>query len=279
MRQFIKNVDELRTLVPNVIYEVDDEDSIFDKLKPHLDASASWLEQNIVDDSIVLGENATNFARRFVVNAAMAAAVPSLDLVLTPNGFGVVSTSEIAPASKDRVSSLVSSLNARATVNLTALVSELHHSEEWRESTEGQLFCSTLISYLDDIFVDAPDYLKAFDNFKRNVELAAIFEPLAANFTGSAFLSTAKHAYYTFGEDRNLPVFTILRKALRQFIYNYSNKPVAQVCPNHHEMWHLLEPVLNAIQLMQTVPPSWGEIPGLAQVLPFVNDVKGGYWF
>jgi len=37
-------------------------------------------------------------------------AIPHLDVILTPNGFGIVSNSNIAPASKERVERLMASL-------------------------------------------------------------------------------------------------------------------------------------------------------------------------
>lgn len=43
---------------------------------------------------------------RHVVNRAMELAIPQLDLILTSSGFGVVSSSQIAPASRDRVENL-----------------------------------------------------------------------------------------------------------------------------------------------------------------------------
>lgn len=43
---------------------------------------------------------------QYVVNAALYDAIPQLDLVLTNNGFGIVSTQQIAPASAERVERL-----------------------------------------------------------------------------------------------------------------------------------------------------------------------------
>ena len=37
-------------------------------------------------------------------------AIPSLDLVLTTNGFGIVSNQNVVPASRERVDALISSL-------------------------------------------------------------------------------------------------------------------------------------------------------------------------
>ncbi len=41
-----------------------------------------------------------------IINMAMALAIPQLDLILTSSGFGVVSSSQIAPASRERVENL-----------------------------------------------------------------------------------------------------------------------------------------------------------------------------
>lgn len=43
--------------------------------------------------------------------------VPSLDLVLTPNGFGIVSNQNVAPASRDRVARLIASLEKSCKPN------------------------------------------------------------------------------------------------------------------------------------------------------------------
>lgn len=47
---------------------------------------------------------------KLIATEVLSWAIPSLDLVLTPNGFGVVSTQNIAPASKERVDRLIGSL-------------------------------------------------------------------------------------------------------------------------------------------------------------------------
>lgn len=53
---------------------------------------------------------------QYIVNEALHVAIPSLDLVLTNNGFGIVSTQQIAPASKDRVDRLKAAcIDARDT--------------------------------------------------------------------------------------------------------------------------------------------------------------------
>ena len=50
------------------------------------------------------------YFRRAVYATAAYNALPTLDLVATPNGFGVVSNQNIAPASKERVAAFRESL-------------------------------------------------------------------------------------------------------------------------------------------------------------------------
>ena len=45
-----------------------------------------------------------------VIAEALLRAIPSLDIVLTPNGFGIVSTNNITPASKPRIDRLIGSM-------------------------------------------------------------------------------------------------------------------------------------------------------------------------
>lgn len=82
----------------------------------------------------------------FIVNKALYLAIPNLDLVLTNNGFGVVNTQMIAPASKERVASL---RNACKDAYLTAfdellvtmpgnsMTSDIKLSRAWQRLTES----------------------------------------------------------------------------------------------------------------------------------------------
>ena len=109
----IDNDSTLRTFLPNAFETIDGEVQLFDKLSPWLKESEEWLKENIVGDCIAFVDEESPLysnMQSFVVADAFAKAIPSLDLVLTPNGFGIVSTNNIAPASKDRVERLIKSL-------------------------------------------------------------------------------------------------------------------------------------------------------------------------
>ena len=112
--KFITDNNTLLTFIPNVITHVEGEDDLLTKLTPWLTAEEMYFEDSFLKYEVISEmEKATDiliFARMAIVNRAFAAAIPSLDLILTGNGFGIVSNQTIAPASRDRVNALVGSL-------------------------------------------------------------------------------------------------------------------------------------------------------------------------
>ena len=86
------------------------ETPFFDRLLPWLETAERWLFGQFVGNDflptlLALDEDEPLrlTANLVVVNEAFMRAVPSLDLVLTPNGFGIVSNQNVAPASRDRI--------------------------------------------------------------------------------------------------------------------------------------------------------------------------------
>jgi len=71
-------------------------------------------------------------------------AIPSLDLVLTPNGFGIVSNQNIVPASRERVDALITSLESQRDAAIEALILRLSSRTAWQQSVPGKYFASTL---------------------------------------------------------------------------------------------------------------------------------------
>ena len=76
-------------------------------------------------------------------------AIPSLDLVLTPNGFGIVSNQNIVPASRERVDALITSLESQRDAAIEALILRLSSRNDWRESPQGQYFAATMFPFLN----------------------------------------------------------------------------------------------------------------------------------
>lgn len=59
---------------------------------------------------------------RILVIEAFRRAIPSLDLVLTPNGFGIVNNDNMVPASADRVNRLIDQLETERDIAIENLV-------------------------------------------------------------------------------------------------------------------------------------------------------------
>lgn len=110
---YIKDNNTLLQYIPNVVTAVEGEADLFTKMQSHLQMAEAWMESNIVHYAdIAENESAMAFARIVIADDAFRRAVPSLDLILTENGFGIVSNQTVAPASRDRINALIESLQA-----------------------------------------------------------------------------------------------------------------------------------------------------------------------
>ncbi len=147
----ITNDTILRRFIPNVFASVKGEAPLFDKLYPFLTTAEQWLIAaftSLPTFNTICGyadDNPTKVAvQRLVVCEALRNAVPSLDLVLTPNGFGIVSTTNLAPASKERVARLVESLRDQRDNLIEQLLPLLVGASKWKSSDRYGFFSATL---------------------------------------------------------------------------------------------------------------------------------------
>lgn len=83
-------------------------EEIYKGVYPYLQPSYWRLKNELKVE--LMNNKAAPYFRRAVYATAAYRALPTLDLVATPNGFGVVSNNNIAPASKERVAALRESL-------------------------------------------------------------------------------------------------------------------------------------------------------------------------
>ena len=86
---------------------------------------------------------------RIVAFDAFRSAIPHLDIILTPNGFGIVNNSNIAPASKERVERLINSLLDNRDNEIESLLSLLPKETGWTSSDQGRFFASTMFPNID----------------------------------------------------------------------------------------------------------------------------------
>ena len=121
----------------NIPSAIDPESGLFDRVMPFMETADMGLRTHLLGEGLYQALHnafgptgvegtadvsqlspATDFrqpatiemmagsVRRYIVNQAMVLAIPQIDLILTSSGFGVVSSSQIAPASRERVENL-----------------------------------------------------------------------------------------------------------------------------------------------------------------------------
>lgn len=154
--KLITSEEILRRYIPNVLASVKGEVPLIDKLTSFLDIAEEWVANTFTSQatfSTIAGYADANviktYAAKVVVCEAFKNAVPSLDLILTPNGFGIVSNSNVAPASKERVNRLIDSLEAERDNAISLLLSSLPDEPSWMKSTQCEYFSATMFPNLD----------------------------------------------------------------------------------------------------------------------------------
>lgn len=151
MAKLITNDDTLRQYLPNVFATVKGEVSLFDKVKVDINLAENWVIETFVSTNTfntICGYAEDNpikiITAKLIATEALSWAIPSLDLVLTPNGFGVVSTQNIAPASKERVDRLIGSLADYRDECIGNILPALGGESQWLTSSQALIFGETL---------------------------------------------------------------------------------------------------------------------------------------
>lgn len=149
--KLITTDEQLRSHLPNVIATVKGETPFIERLALFLDLAEDWVKTTFTSESTfntICGYTDSNnikiLCSRLVVADALRRAIPSLDIVLTPNGFAVVNTSNLAPASKPRVDRLVGSMLSHRDDCIAALLPELVGASKWLTSSQADFFGATL---------------------------------------------------------------------------------------------------------------------------------------
>lgn len=112
---------------------------VYDALEEAVEDIISITDNAELDDSLQV------IAERAAYKQGCYMAVPMLDLVLTPTGFGVVSNQNVAPASRDRVEKLRESLRQGADNELYRLLSGMRTVNGWSDSCMAREFINRLM--------------------------------------------------------------------------------------------------------------------------------------
>ena len=142
---------QLRAHIPNIIASVKGEVPFIERLALFLDLAEDWVRTTFTSETTfntICGYTADNPIRiitaKLIASEALRRAIPSLDLVLTPNGFGVVSSQNIAPPSKERVDRLIASLADYRDECIGNLLPAIVGASQWLNSSQASFFGETL---------------------------------------------------------------------------------------------------------------------------------------
>ena len=152
----ISSNEQLLTMLPNTLTTVKGEVPVYDKMIPFLSATERWLADNITSEAVLtaIGDLEASHPTRMLTCQIIAydafhRAIPQLDVILTPNGFGIVSNSNIAPASKERIERLMASLLENRNRLLMHLMPLLTAFSGWTESEQGRFFSATMFPNME----------------------------------------------------------------------------------------------------------------------------------
>lgn len=267
--------ERLRELIPNVIHEVKGETPLLTKVQPWLDSTVLWLEDNFLGD-IEIPAALSGLVERIVVNRAFSEAVPSLDLSLTPAGFSVISTDGRAPASKERVERLIASLTAMVESGMRQLIFSLYGIEEWRNSDIGKWWLATFIPNLNEVqrYRGQTDILTAYRTMRSQ---ALRFEAeVEEQYLGPVLGTLRRQQYF---QTELTPLITMIREAELRYI-GYHMRDQKAKCPDEHEVWHLIRPVVERLKYYPDLYRQWDAAMGdKFRPEAFKNDIKGGFYF
>ena len=151
MAKLITTDAQLRSHFPNIIASVKGETPFIERLALFLDLAEDWVRTTFTSETTfntICGYTDSNplkvLTSRLVVADALRRAIPSLDIVLSPNGFAVVNTSNLAPASKPRVDRLIGSMLSHRDDCIAALLPGLVGASKWLTSSQADFFGATL---------------------------------------------------------------------------------------------------------------------------------------
>lgn len=122
---------------------------LFEKTQPFFAEAQSQLEKQLrYNVASIPNENYfISSVNSYIVLYAFYSAIPHIDLIWTPTGFGIVSNNTLAPASRDRIAELRSQLLNRACKHLHYLIADLMRIDSYVDSIKPISFIFSLAQY------------------------------------------------------------------------------------------------------------------------------------
>ena len=268
----------------NVLDTAEGERDLFDKLSPELQVSEQWIQDTFTGSAIYAtyeGMEPWPFIKHLMGGAisydALLRAVPRLDLFLTPNGFGVVSNQNVAPASKERVERLISNLERERDKFIHQLLLTLSQTYDWRDSEPFKAWSATLfpnLAVVENCGLKTPLYSTYLELRPRIEEIE---NEISANFVGDEQMQNFR--LWCAGVRDNIG--QTHHSTYLQVIDKLRTSIVRMLADNHPHV-RLLQDAVNIIRNNPEIFPLWHTSP-IHELfeLPHYENKKDshGYWF
>lgn len=266
--------DTIGKYIPNVMTEVAGEKPLADKLAPYVESAKLWLESEYLGTDDFLSDAHNDFALKIIVAKAFADAVPSLDLIVTPTGMAVINTDNLAPASKERVERLISSLRDYVRVNVALLLDICRTYETWRQSERGRYFGASFINSPADY--ESIDALKDFSYGEVRFRCVIAEAELADRYLGRKLMASLRNDFNCGALSKSHALISAIRSAVLALIVPSKDK----VMIDQNRLWHVARPILNELNYYPDLKELWAsEMGDKFASQSFVNNVKGGFYF
>ncbi len=268
----------VKSVLPNTLITVDEETPLAARIEPYVKDSIRWIESLVVGD-VQLPPELEEMAVRAVILRAVIHAIPALDLVVTPSGFGVVSSQNLAPASKERIERLIASLSSSLNDLILQLQENCVGCPEWRDSARGRWYCSTFYPYLRNAVPLAKEGQDVFDVYRQARELAVEFESaLEEEYLGKELMDYLRSGLFSSDPAKEIILTRLCGGIYRYIAQNIRSRSLR--CPDEHIPWHFAESILNLVKQDKKLRKIWKDSMGKKfDVEPFKNTRKGGYFF
>lgn len=222
----LDTIDRLRIYIPTIISNVD-----MSRYSQSIADAESWivttlLGAELMDQIRKLDPNRQIYiiTERLMAYKAYALAIPKLDLVESPNGFAVVNDDKLLPASRERVTALVASMDRSATQTAGEMIEWFERSAEYRElwlasaagiAMSGSLIASlSMFRYYGTFAGDYFEYMAAQPTIRAMI-MRYIEPRISRELTREIITQVQDNAL----SDTNLAIIDDLRYALTSY-YN-----------------------------------------------------------
>lgn len=274
----IRTDEQLRKHITNALATCEGELKLYDRIKPQLKDAEEWFDKRVCPLSLIMAlpdqqEATRGRAERVIALQAYMNAIPTLDLILTPNGFGIVSNQNVVPASKERVERLREAVISERDEAITDIISVLPYVQGWVDTQQAKYYGATLqpdMRVRELVETGLKDGVKAYGVIRERLmeveaEIARVYigEEQMREFRGEAL----KRAYLDHHREVIQRLKSIEIECLRE-----GSKP--------NRRW--LTTLVDYIKIQAEAFPTWHASEMKAQWTPPVFDNKKedhAYWF